>query len=41
MVYKRMYCWVIYAQCNVPGVEEDEVTVFLAVFDPENDHQWN
>ncbi len=41
VVYRRRYGWVIYAQCNVPGVEEDEVTVFLAVFDPENDHQWN
>ncbi len=31
MVYKRMYVWVICAQCGVPGVEEDEVTIFLAV----------
>ena len=31
VVYRRRYGWVIYAQCNVPGVEEDEVTIFLAV----------
>ncbi len=31
MVYRRRYGWVIYAQCNVPRVEEDEVTIFLAV----------
>ncbi len=31
MVYRRRYGWVVYAQCNVPGVEEDEVTIFLAV----------
>ncbi len=33
---KRILCskgagWVIYAQCDVPGVEEDEVTIFLAI----------
>ncbi len=27
VVYRRIYSWVI----NVPGVEEDEVTIFLAV----------
>ena len=31
VVYRRRYGWVIYAQCDVPGVEEDEVTIFLAV----------
>ncbi len=31
VVYRRRYGWVMYAQCNVPGVEEDEVTLFLAV----------
>ncbi len=31
VVYRRRYGWVIYAQCNVPGVQEDEVTIFLAV----------
>ncbi len=31
VVYRKRYGWVIYAQCNVPGVEEDEVTIFLAV----------
>ncbi len=31
MVHRRRYDWVIYVQCNVPGVEEDEVTILLAV----------
>ncbi len=31
IVFRRHYGWVIYAQCDVPGVEEDEVTIFLAV----------
>ncbi len=31
IVFPRHYRWVIYAQCDVPGVEEDEVTIFLAV----------
>lgn len=28
IVYRRCLVWVIYAQCDVPGVEEDEVTIF-------------
>ncbi len=31
IVFRRHYGWIIYKQCDVPGVEEDEVTVFLAV----------
>ncbi len=31
IVFERHYGWVIYAQCDVSGVEEDEVTVFLAM----------
>ncbi len=31
IVFQRHYGWVIYAQCDVPGVEEDEVTIFLAM----------
>ncbi len=31
MVYRRRRGWVIYAQCNIPGVEEVKVTIFLAV----------
>ncbi len=31
IVFRRRYRWVIYAQCDVPGVEEDEVTIFLAM----------
>ncbi len=31
VVYQRRYSWVIYAQCGVPGVEEDEVTIFLVI----------
>ena len=31
IVFRRCYRWVIYVQCDVPGVEEDEVTIFLAV----------
>ncbi len=31
IVFWRHYGWVIYAQCYVPGVEEDEVTIFLVV----------
>ncbi len=31
IVFQRRYGWVKYVQCDVPGVEEDEVTVFLAV----------
>ncbi len=30
-VYRIRYSWIIYVQCDVPGVEEDEVTIFLAV----------
>ncbi len=30
VVYERRYGWSIYTQCNVPGVKEDEVTIFLA-----------
>ncbi len=29
IVFRRHYCWVIYAQFDVPDVEEDKVTVFL------------
>ncbi len=28
IVFRRHYGWVIYAQYNVPGIEEDEVTIF-------------
>ncbi len=31
IVFQRHYWCVIYVQCDVPGVEEDEVTIFLAV----------
>ncbi len=31
VVYRRRYGWIIYAQWDVPGVTEDEVTTFLAV----------
>ncbi len=31
IVFGRRYRWVIYLQCDVPGVEEDKVTVFLTV----------
>ncbi len=31
IVFQRCYGWVICVQCDVPGVEEDEVTIFLAV----------
>ncbi len=31
IVFQRRYGWAIYAQCDMPGVEEDEVTIFLAV----------
>ncbi len=31
IVFRRHYGWVIYAQGDVPGVEEDKVTIFLAV----------
>ncbi len=31
IVFQRHYGWVIYAQCDVPGVKEDEVTIFLAM----------
>ncbi len=31
MVYRSRYGWVIYAQCDVPGVEEDKVPIFLEV----------
>ncbi len=31
IVFQRHYGWVIYAQCDMPGVEKDEVTIFLAV----------
>ncbi len=31
VVYRRRYGWVIFAQCDVPGVEEDAVTIFHAV----------
>ncbi len=30
-MFRRRYGLVIYAQCNVHLVEEDEVTIFLAV----------
>ncbi len=28
IVFRRCYGWVIYGQCDVPGIEEDEVTIF-------------
>ncbi len=31
LVRRRRYGLVIYAQCNVLGVEQDEVAIFLAV----------
>ncbi len=31
IVFRRCYGWVIYAQCDVPGVEKDEVMIFLTV----------
>ncbi len=31
IVFQRCYGWVIYAQCDMPGVEEDEVTICLVV----------
>ncbi len=31
IVFRRRYQWVIYAKCDVTGVEEDEVTNFLAM----------
>ncbi len=31
VVYRRRYGWVTYAQWDVPGVEEDEVTFFCSV----------
>ncbi len=31
IVFMRCYGWVIYAQCDVLGNEEDEVTIFLAI----------
>ncbi len=31
IVFQRCYGWNVYAQCDVPGVEEDEVTIFLAM----------
>ncbi len=31
IVFCRCYGWVIYAWCDVPGIEENEVTIFLAV----------
>ncbi len=31
IVFRRHYGWVIFAQCNMTGFEEDEVTIFLAV----------
>ncbi len=31
IVFLRHYGWTIYAQCDVPGVKVDEVTIFLAV----------
>ncbi len=27
IVLRRHYRWVIYAQCDIPGVEEDELTL--------------
>ncbi len=29
MVYRRRYVGIIYAQCDVPGVEKDDITIFL------------
>ncbi len=31
IVFQRCYGWVIYAQCDIPSVQEDEVTIFLDV----------
>ncbi len=31
IVFQRCYGWVIYVQCDVPGVEENEMTIFLVV----------
>ncbi len=31
IVFCRCYGWVIYAWCDVSGIEENEVTIFLAV----------
>ncbi len=30
LVFQRRYGWVIYAQCDLPGVEDDAVTIFLS-----------
>ncbi len=29
-MYRRRYDWVIFLQCDIPRVQEDEVTIFLA-----------
>ncbi len=38
-VFRRCYGWVIYAQFDMPGVEEDEVTISLAMTLIQNLHK--
>ncbi len=33
IVFRSSYGWIFYAQCDVPGVEKDEVTIFCSDFD--------